>query len=402
MQVRKGAMTWLPLALMATGGSVPMLAAAPAAAPALPTPPANGEMGFIVHHFGLTHNGDDRKAEDCPDGMAGMLRENLLATLPATERERLQRSENGREFQRRIEDYVSGPEGTDICTHPAAFDRPAQKMVQGRVIEGFNLDADRSGNAPGMCKHDNFASPSGDTGIDNQAWRAIGCLERFRDTGGRALPDFAEQFDTSLTTGENGQLILLKGVDSLVRDDHVEIIYANTPDKAIRDSRGHFVRNASYAIGDMLANTPRRNILQGRIANGILEAQAPRFIVKQATTGGNSSRGLDLRGPRGTFDLQRVRLRISFQPDGSLKGLVGGYQPFGDLIKGHSAAGRFTATNAFWDCTAIHAALRRSADGDPDPITGQCTTISSNYEFFAVPAFVIDPDRGRKQISSAR
>jgi hypothetical protein len=34
--------------------------------------------------------------------------------------------------------------------------------------------------------------------------------------------------------------------------------------------------------------------------------------------------------------------------------------------------------------------MKRLADGDRDPKTGQCTSISTQYRIKAVPAFVVD------------
>jgi hypothetical protein len=40
-------------------------------------------------------------------------------------------------------------------------------------------------------------------------------------------------------------------------------------------------------------------------------------------------------------------------------------------------------------CAGIYHAMRRVADGHPDPQTGACTSISAAIHFEAVPAFVI-------------
>ena len=371
------------LAPMLVGAAVADPVPAPSAALA-PAVPPNGEMGFVVTHFGLTwFDGEN----DCPDGPAGMLRDNLLATLPEGERVRLSRPENDREFQRLISGYIDGPGGTNICSNMERFPRAPQKMVQGRIAVGLDLDGDSSGNAPGTCAHANFTSPTGEPGIDNQVWRSMGCLTRFRGIRGE-LPDMVELNDGALSNGEHAQVIVLRGIDNMVRDDNVEIIYANTADRAIRDSQGKFLTGASYAISDDRPNTPKRNVMKGRIVNGVLEAQTPRFQLKLAFPGS----GNYPRSSRARWDFSRVRLRIMFQPDGSLKGLVGGYQPFEQLVMPQHIAGRLAA-DVGWDCAVIYATLKQNADGDPDPRTGQCTTISSNYDFTAVRAFVIDPRR---------
>ena len=57
-------------------------------------------------------------------------------------------------------------------------------------------------------------------------------------------------------------MLLLRGVDSPVDDDNVEVIYGNTPDRPVVDSAGKFIWNASFTISD---KAPReRNVLRGK------------------------------------------------------------------------------------------------------------------------------------------
>jgi hypothetical protein len=49
------------------------------------------------------------------------------------------------------------------------------------------------------------------------------------------------------------------------------------------------------------------------------------------------------------------------------------------------------------DCPATYDAAHRLADGYPDPKTGECTALSSAYNFDAVAAFAIHPEDGAKQ-----
>ena len=60
-----------------------------------PLLPANGELGFILTDFApAIYQGKD----DCPQGLAGSVRENFLQTLAAPERERLSREYIARLF----------------------------------------------------------------------------------------------------------------------------------------------------------------------------------------------------------------------------------------------------------------------------------------------------------------
>lgn len=350
-----------------------------AATPALPSPPANGELGFIVTHFApAIYQGK----EDCPEGLAATLRENYLQTLIPAERLRLLDKANEEELTSRWKGYAFGPENTNICTHPDKFDRPPQRVVQGKVAQGLNLDGD-GGASPEGCAHDNFTGPAEEAGIDNQMWRAMGCVRTWRGVDGVG-GDIVRGLTQFLVSGEHTQVLLLTGVDSLANDPEVTVIYANSEDRAIVDSRQNFIPGASYSVTE---DAHHRNVLKGAIANGVLMTE-PQHIRLRQTWGQGSER--DIRGARTEWDLRQGRLRLAFQPDGSLKGIVGGYQPIWNVMASASVGGEGAATTAGYDCAAMYAALRKMADGDRDPRTGQCTTISSGLEAVAIPAFVND------------
>lgn len=343
----------------------------------LPAPPANGEMGFVFTHFApAIHQG----AQDCPDGLAATLRENYLQSQAPAERLRLLEKPNEPELTRRWTGYAFGPQGTNICTHPALFDRPPQRMVQGKVAQGLDLDdgADAEG-----CGHEAFTSPTGQAGVDNQMWRAMGCVRTWRGVDGTG-GDIVRGLTQFLISGEHTQVLLLTGVDSLSDDPDVTVIYANSEDRAIVDSKQNFTPGASYTV---VANARHRNVLKGRIVGGVLLTD-PAHIRLRQSWGQGSER--DIRGKRTEWDLAKARLRLAFQPDGSLKGLVGGYQPIWNVMASASIGGEGAATTAGYDCAAMYAALKKLADGDRDPVTGQCRRISSGLEAVAVPAFVND------------
>jgi hypothetical protein len=185
-------------------------------------------------------------------------------------------------------------------------------------------------------------------------------------------------------------VILLRGVDSLEQDDHVEVIYANTPDRPMTDSKGKFLVGASFAVSD---SAPRnRNVLIGRIDKGVLTTR-PADIALTQTWGQGGAR--DIRGNRTKWDYRKGRLRLVFQPDGSLAGLLGGYRPVFDVIQSPALGGAGSALSAGIDCASQLATLRKYADGLRDPKTKQCTAISSAVKIVAVPAFVTDLPKAR-------
>lgn len=362
-------------------GSAPAVSEAPAAL-SVPAPPANGIMGFVVQDFtppvvpGM---------DACPKGTAPRLKEVYLRTLPQAEQARLRLKENEKEWTDRWHAYAFDGKGANICSQPDRFQHAAYPTVESKFGLGLDLDGAADGTStPATCGHPNFQSPAGEKGIDNQEYRAMGCTLEMRGAdgqGGDALTGM-KQFHAS---GEWTQVILLRGVDSLSNDPDVEVIYANTADRPEVDTKGAFLRGVSFTVSDKGAR--HRNVLRGRIVDGVLTTE-PGDIRLAQTWGQGGPR--DIRGNRSQYHYQHGRLRLKFQPDGTLTGFVGGYRPVFDVIISPSLGGAGAALAAGIDCASTMATLRQVADGMPDPKTGRCTAVSSAMRMLAVPAFVTD------------
>jgi hypothetical protein len=363
-------------AVAVAGASAPADPQAAAAA-ALPAPPANGEMGFVLTAFApAVYQGKD----DCPDGLANTVRENYLQSLIPTERARLMAPTSEPELTKRWKDYAVGPNNTNVCANPELFDHPTLKTIQGKVAPGLDLDGKAAGTGAGGCAHDNFVSPTGEPGIDNQAYRALGCSRNYRGVDGTA-GDVVRGYNNFLATGEHSMVLLLRGVESLVNDDHVEIVFATTGDRPVLDSKRNFITGASFTVSD---NPRWRNVLHGRIVNGVLTTDPGDVrLTRRVGHGG-------IRGEKLEWQFRQGRFRLAFQPDGSIKGLFGGYQPVRSVIEMTLVGGIGAATVAGIDCAAELKTLQKLADGLRDPKTGQCTGISAAMDVSAVPAFVMD------------
>ncbi|GAC1579103.1 MAG: hypothetical protein NVS3B27_23130 [Novosphingobium sp.] len=253
-------------AVIVAGWSIASLAPTPARAvaepvqTALPAPPKDGVMGFVVESFvPPVVQGKDA----CPHGLAPRLKDEFLATLPAAEAARLRLKANEKEFTERWHAMAFGPKNeTNICSQPDLFSRPPFPGVESKTGWGLDLDRKTGGSDPDGCAHDEFQTPNGEQGIDNQEYRAMGCTLEWRgvDGVGGDIQSGLRQFHAS---GEWTQVLLLRGVTSFVKADNVEVIYANTPDRPVLDSKGHFLPGMSFSVSD---KPPRhRNVLHGRI-----------------------------------------------------------------------------------------------------------------------------------------
>ncbi len=98
------------------------------------------------------------------------------------------------------------------------------------------------------------------------------------------------------------------------------------------------------------------------------------------------------------FKLSRAQLRLKLKDDGSIDGIIGGYLPWSDFYLGLGVQGPGTEYCIAGDIPGIYYLLKKHADADPDPKTGQNMSISAAYYLEAVPAFVAQD----KRVSSAR
>jgi len=353
--------------------------AATSPAPNLPAPPANGEMGFVVTQFHTATFIADPKV-DCPGGLLTVLRDDYLATVPEADRQRLMLKENAAELQKAWQAYGSniGPNRINICANIYEFaDRPPTPMNKGKIAWGFNLDDDESGGGkdPYTCKHDNFTSPTGEQGVDHQFWRAQGCSVMYRGVDESGNGEIRTAYDDLMLSGQLTQVILLRGINSLVNDPDVQVIYANTEDRPVKDSSGKPVFKASYSVSTDGRRAEFRNVLRGRIKNGVLTTD---------------SKDITLLGSGADYQMDRGRLRLMFQPDGSVKGMVGGYMPLLNVLAPARGGGAGSVNTAGINCAGQYTALKLLADGDKDPKTGKCSKISYAYELLGLPAFVND------------
>src|SRR6476619_5667389 len=182
-------------------------------------------------------------------------------------------------------------------------------------------------------------------------------------------------YDDLMLSGQLTQVILLRGVNSLVNDPDVEVIYADTEDRPVTDSSGKPIFKASYSVSTNGRRAEFRNVLHGRIKNGVLTTD---------------SKDIALLGSGADYQLDRGRLRLIFQPDGSVKGMVGGYMPLLNVLGPARGGGAGSVNTAGINCAGQYRALRMMADGDKDPKTGKCRKISYAYELLGLPAFVND------------
>ena len=237
---------------------------------------------------------------------------------------------------------------------------PQIRTAQGRFAHGFNLN--------GLVEPESFEDPaSGEIGVDNRMWRALGCFEVYQVR--RPVRPYNEDiaWDTALDAMP-AWLMSVSGPD-LDRDGPVTVTFDRALNVAMRDARGGVLSGATYVVDP----DPRsHSVFAGRIEDGVLTIEPGDFSIQ-----GESQFYAILR-------FTGTRLRLEMADDGSASGIIGGYQPWRDYFHYLAIRGE---ENAQVDLPGVYYAMKRLADGAPDPETGENTAISAAYWLEAVPAF---------------
>ena len=327
---------------------------------------------------------------DCPMGFEATVEENFLASLTTAERERLQRPENAEEYgQTWKNDFITGPGGENVCNNAKSFmedsRHPPYRGVRSRVAYGLNLDGTTDGRAtPNSCAHPKFEGLNGEPAVDNQLYRALGCVKVYDvgtirqalDAGGDtpAVPWRTTRRDLDL------YLIELRGLDDLRNDDDVEVGIYSTEDLSMGSVAGTELLHQSFRV---TPNPRWRTQTKGRIVDGVLTTDVIEVLYlswKIPTTGPF--------GQASEHEFRDVRFRVSLQPDGTMTGIMGAYRPI-ENISTEGRCCKAMASAANHDCASEHKTFATMADGYPDPRTGQCTMISAAQRVEGIPAFVV-------------
>jgi len=267
--------------------------------------------------------------------------------------------------------YRGWRKGIETYINPFAADDPGQPQVVSRISDGFDLD--------GNQKTGGFVSPDGVRDIDNALYRAWGCDAPFRNPASGTL-DLRE--NTQMQEGLYTVVIRLSGNQDPMNDSDATVEIGYSPDKIVRDARANVAPDYSYRI----VKSEQYTKLKATIKNGVVETeQVGRLHVPRIGW---------FPDQMGDADFHKGRLSLKIDADGrEASGFVGGYRNWLDLLAENTFAqtGAEQGIRDHEDAVGLYYALKRNADGMPDPKTGRNTGISMAYRIKAVPAHVVDP-----------
>jgi len=269
-------------------------------------------------------------------------------------------TDNGERVNPRRRGRING-EMVDVHSFPASVPDPRIETVQGREAYGFNLD--------GKTDRLSFTNPeTGEKGIDNAMWRVLGCFEVY-DVRRPVVP-YSESiaWDTAMDSMP-AWLISVSGED-LGKDGDVTVTFDRSLNIVMRNAKSEVLHGSSYTID----TDPRsHSVFKGRIKDGIVTIEPGDFSMQ-----GESQFYAMLQ-------FSNTQLRLRMNPDGTLSGYLGGYQPWIDFF--HFLAVRGEESGQV-DIPGVYYAMKQFADSDPDPETGQNRAISAAYYLEAAPAFL--------------
>jgi hypothetical protein len=178
------------------------------------TAPKNGTIAYVATdlHWAVWESQDGKT--ECPKGYNSGNREQFKELFPQDGQTRtLMETQLRREI-----------DGWYPTTVPDMF--PFYE-AGGPTSYGMNLD--------GKVGPNDFTSPDGEKGVDNNLYRVLGCIRNYRPPEGAI-----QGFDNDEVTKDvyNRIIIEITGVDSLVNDNDVEVTMYRGRDPILLDATG--------------------------------------------------------------------------------------------------------------------------------------------------------------------
>jgi hypothetical protein len=334
-----------------------ILIAVLAAGAALADPPKDRTIGYVLTSLYWSIYQTPNGKTECPKGFNDGPREQYAALYPNDGKKR-----SVIETQLKLESETWYPANTP---DPTPFHE-----ATGAISYGMNLD--------GKIGPNDFTSPDGERGIDNQLFRALGCIIGYRGPDGieaiflpKAILDL--RFDR--------MMIELTNVHDLTNDDNVQVTVYRGLDRLLTDATGNKVMpGGSQRIDDRFGKSFIKQF-RGKIVDGVLTTEPVDRLVIPWT---------EMDSP--TIQIMRgARLQLKLTPT-SAEGMLAGYTDvdtwYKQLLRNDST---HHLSNGQISGISVYKALRRLADGYPDAATGANTAISSALNAKFAQVFIQHP-----------
>lgn len=315
-------------------------------------------IGYVLvnRKWSVTQSPDGKL--ECPNGLNDGNREQFAVLYPTDgpKKPLLTESQLEREGQ------IWHPQNTE--------EQFVFREAGGKIADGMDLD--------GKVDANDFTSPDGVKGIDNQMHRALGCIAGWRGPDGAQM-HFENEYMRRYN--QNRMLLEITEVDDLVNDPDVTLTTYRGLDELMSDASGSaYVAGGTQRV-DMRWGKQFIQSFKGKIVDGVLTTDSHDLVIPYSMTFDTST----------IMPMQDVRFRLKLRPDGA-DGVMAGYTDVDAWIKRlviswsthHLSYGQVSAPS-------LYRAMRRLADAKPDPTTGQNMAISGTTELKFRQTFISHP-----------
>jgi hypothetical protein len=320
--------------------------------------PAGGTIGYVMTdlYWAVYQTPDGQ--EECPDGYNDGPREQFEILFPVNEK----RTVVDTQLKKEIETWhpTSDPETLPFLE------------VQGPHSFGLNLD--------GKTDQNDFTHPDGEQGIDNEVYRAVGCVIGFRGPDG---VEYIFQNKAIKDRHYNRMMIELTGVDDLSNDADVTINLYRGLDRLLTDATGSNVMPGGSQRVDTRWGAKLMRQTRGEITDGVLTTEPIAEMIMP---------WMNLNVPS-IHIFRDMRLQLTLTPS-TAEGLLAGYADvdtwYKQLIRNDST---HHLSNGQISGISLYKALRRLADAYPDKETGSNTAISTALDVKMTQVYVVHESR---------
>jgi len=343
-------------------------------APLKPATATGKSKTFVLTWFAAAH---DVEESQCATLNAKPLESDYYALMSKedADKERAELAGKGGVNYENGQMGMRGPRKLNVTMLPGIVKDPGHAIPKNNVARGLNLDGDdgKGSPPPGICKHKNYVSEDGRSGIDNQLYTVQGCIQGFQGHKGFVL-QFA---NNQMRDGQMSILVTISGIDSEQNDDNVDVTVAYSLDPMAKSASGSEVlSDYTFRVTDKPEYTHFFSRVRAKIVKGVVTTERMKSFHLN----------LGVFGTPRALELADAQMRLVLQPDGTLKGVVGGYRDWRKISSTYATS--TTEMYHGFQQPAMYNAFKRAADGLKDPITGECNGISSAYDMEGIPAFL--------------
>lgn len=299
--------------------------------------------------------------EECPDGLNTWgPRETFKALFPQD------KGQQWTEVESHLAREIAGWFPSDV---PEKF---PYMEAGGKIAIGLNLD--------GKIGPNDFTSPTGEKGIDNEFFRVIGCQPNLR------LPDGNMAFYNSKAIADknyNRILIELTDVDDLTNDPDVTVTMYRGLDPLLRDATGKGIIPGGSQRLDVRWGERFHHVTKGKIENGVLTTVPSDMTFPWTYVNGTPT----------VIIMRDMRFRFNLKDTGA-EGLMAGNLDVKHFYD-HMMMAESTHHQSYGQLSppGFAHSLFAHADGHPDLKSGKMTTISSALSATFTQVFIVHPPK---------